>query len=284
MYGKIFESMYDGTLAANWEALVTFQQLIVLADEVGVVDMTSHVLSSRTGIPVEIIEKGLELLEADDSYSRTPEQNGKRIERLDDHRPWGWKIVNYMKYRQLSSREDKKQADRERIRNKRGTAKNGDVATCRNVSRDVADVAHTDTDTDTDKTEHTSSCDAAETAKTISCPHQKIVDLYHKNCPDLPRVRTWEGNRKQNLRQRFMVRDNLEWWEWFFQVINTLDFHNGRTEGNTWRANLDWIVKHSNFQKLVDICYERTELAYYPATGSSVTPAHSRPKDCKYIV
>lgn len=146
MYGKIFTSMYDGTLHGNWEALVTFQQMIVIADDAGTVDITPSSLSARTGIPLDILEKGILILESDDPYSRTPTQNGKRIERLDDHRPWGWRIINYMKYRQLASYEEKKKSDRERIAKKRNKNKG-----CRNVSQDVAnvaEVAYTDTDTD----------------------------------------------------------------------------------------------------------------------------------------
>ena len=155
VYGKLFKSMYDGTLSSSWEALVTFQQLIILADDVGVVDMTPQALSARTGIPVDVIETGLGVLEAKDEYSRTPDLDGRRIERLDGHRPWGWRIVNYSKYRQLASHEHKKAADRERIAKKRAADEpmSQPVARCRGtsqVSQSVADVAHTDTDTDTD--------------------------------------------------------------------------------------------------------------------------------------
>jgi len=32
--------MYEGTLYGQWEAIITFQQLIVLATEDGIIDMT----------------------------------------------------------------------------------------------------------------------------------------------------------------------------------------------------------------------------------------------------
>lgn len=118
----------------------------------------------------------------------------------------------------------------------------------------------TDTDTDTDKT-HTSADVVSLPAKQTTCPHQKIIDLYHAHCPDLPKVRIWEGERQNNLRQRFQKFDNLEWWEWFFKSIHQLDFYNGRVQGKSWRADLRWIVKHSNFQKLVDKAYERADAA-----------------------
>ena len=52
---------------------------------------------------------------------------------MDEDRIWGWKIVNYNYYRNLVSREDKKQKDRIRIAEKRRKIK--DVATCRDESQ-----------------------------------------------------------------------------------------------------------------------------------------------------
>ena len=85
MYGKIFESIYDGTLVEDWRALVTFQQMIILADSDGVVDMTPRSISRRTGIPIEHIEAGIKVLESEDQYSRSQDENGRRIIRLDNH-------------------------------------------------------------------------------------------------------------------------------------------------------------------------------------------------------
>jgi len=123
MYGKIFESMYDGTLYGQWEAIITFQQMIVLADDEGFVDLTPPALAARTSIPLEYIKKGITILESEDEYSRTPGKNGKRIERISDDRPWGWQIVNYKKYKLMASYEEKKAGDRKRIAEKRAKGK-----------------------------------------------------------------------------------------------------------------------------------------------------------------
>lgn len=119
MYGKIFESMYDGTLSADWKAMITFQQFIVLADSEGVVDYTPPALSRRTGIPLDIIEYGIEKLQKPDKYSRSPDSDGRRIVLLDEHRPWGWVIVNHEYYRDMSRRSDQREKSRERKRRQR---------------------------------------------------------------------------------------------------------------------------------------------------------------------
>ena len=119
MYGKVFETIYDGTLYGHWEAIVTMQQLIVLASPDGVVDMTPQAIAARTSIPFEIIEKGLKFLAEPDPYSRTPGDDGKRIILLEDHRPWGWRLVNHGKYQRLRDMNQKRTADRDRIARKR---------------------------------------------------------------------------------------------------------------------------------------------------------------------
>lgn len=152
MYTKVFRQIYDGTLADNWQALITFQQLLILADDDGVVDMTVAAIHRTTGIPLEHLEQGIKVLEAPDHGSRTPDMEGRRIARLDEHRPWGWFLVNFRKYRQMQSREDKKEADRARMAEKRAAGKSKEissVADSRAESRGVAEVAHTEAYTDT---------------------------------------------------------------------------------------------------------------------------------------
>ena len=146
MYGKLFGSMYDGTLVEDWRALITFQQFIVLCDADGTVDMTPHAISRRTGIPIEHIEAGIKILESPDPHSRTAAEQGCRIQRLDDHRPWGWTIVNHEKYKFLQDSDTVRAQNRERKRRQRDREKESQVVTgCHTPSR------HTDTDTDTDK-------------------------------------------------------------------------------------------------------------------------------------
>ena len=142
MFGKIFDSMYDGTIAVNWKAMVTFQQMIVLCDSNGHIDMTPPAISRRTGIPLDIIEEGIEFLILPDKYSRSTAHEGKRIIPIDDDRPWGWIIVNHQYYRDLASREDKKEKDRVRIAQKREQAKKEkelQTVDSNDVSQDVAE-------------------------------------------------------------------------------------------------------------------------------------------------
>ena len=147
MYGKIFDQIYDGSLRLNWKALITFQQMIVLCDRNGIVDMTPEAIHFRTGIPLDIITCGIELLEKEDNKSRSLIENGKRIIRLDDHRDWGWQIVNHEFYRDLASHADKREMARKRKQRQRDREKSHDVTQGHAESRMSR---HTDTDANTD--------------------------------------------------------------------------------------------------------------------------------------
>lgn len=138
--------MYKGTLYGHWEAIVTFQQMIVLADADGIVDMTPQAMCAHTSIPIDIIEKGLKKLAEPDPFSRTPGEEGKRIVCIDEHRPWGWQIVNYLKYKHLKDSDEVREQNRvraQRFRDKRN-------ATSRDVTPNNAESRHTDIDTNTD--------------------------------------------------------------------------------------------------------------------------------------
>jgi len=137
--------MYDGTLASDgpWQALVTFQQMIVLADQDGVVDMTASAIARRTSIPLEIIQLGVERLMAPDPESRTPDEDGRRITLVEDHRAWGWQIVNYAKYRDMRKAEDR----REYLRIKQQESRSRRSSTGVNTA---STKINTSTDTDTE--------------------------------------------------------------------------------------------------------------------------------------
>lgn len=123
MYGKIFASMFKGSLYGHWEAIVTFTAMIALADEHGEVDMTAEALAAVTSFPLAIVQKGIAQLEQPDPASRTPTEEGRRLVRVSDHRAWGWRIVNYEQYRQLRSQAERREYMKQYQRKRRAPGK-----------------------------------------------------------------------------------------------------------------------------------------------------------------
>lgn len=94
------------------------------------------------------------------------------------------------------------------------------------------------------------------------CPHEAIVALYHETLPALPRVAVWDERRRTYLRSRWREsqdRQSLDWWKRLFGYVGKSDFLMGRVETNgrkPFQANLEWILKPSNFVKIIEGNYE----------------------------
>lgn len=121
MYVKLFASLYQGTLRGKSDEILVFTNLLAHADKHGIVDKHWRAISEETGLSKEQVQAAIKNLEAPDIESRSPEMNGARITRLDEHRAWGWMVVNYEKYRAIRNEDDRREQNRiaqERWRNK----------------------------------------------------------------------------------------------------------------------------------------------------------------------
>ena len=100
------------------------------------------------------------------------------------------------------------------------------------------------------------------------CSHQEVIDLYHQKLPTLRKVEVWNDSRKGYLRQRWrdvsqelalekpiQTEDVLSWWSDFFTHIGQSKFLTGRVNdksGRAFTADLEWILKPSNFAKIIE--------------------------------
>lgn len=100
------------------------------------------------------------------------------------------------------------------------------------------------------------------TSAIANCPHDEIIALYHNILPANPRVKVWNDTRKGYLRSRWREdesRQDLSWWERFFTYISKSAFLTGRVDQSQRKpfiADLEWIVKPSNFVKIIEGKYE----------------------------
>jgi hypothetical protein len=144
LYARVFTQILDSSLAEDWQARHVFEDLLKLADN-GVVDMTRQAIVRRTNIPAEIIDRAIAKLEAPDPSSRDPGEDGRRIVRLDEHRDWGWLIVNWPKYEAIKRAEDQRLKTAERTRRWRDRKK---VPPAPPPKADTDTASDTDTDTE----------------------------------------------------------------------------------------------------------------------------------------
>jgi hypothetical protein len=144
VYGKVFASIFDGSLYGHFEATAVMMALIALADKNGFVDMTPRALAARTGFPMDLVERGLAELSAPDPDSRSHECEGRRIVLIDPERAWGWRLVNHAKYRGIRSNDERADYMRDYMAKRRSV--NTPV---NNVNQPLTQLAHTEADTDT---------------------------------------------------------------------------------------------------------------------------------------
>ena len=104
--------------------------------------------------------------------------------------------------------------------------------------------------------------------KLPECNHKAVIKLYHENLPTMRRVEVWNETRAGYLRQRWRevatelaqekaseVGDVLNWWAEFFKSVGKSRFLTGRVnskDGRAFVADLEWILKPSNFAKIVE--------------------------------
>ena len=97
---NLFESslMDEPDLAVRWLMVVC----IKIANEPGRggdVDMTVTALASKARMSVDDTLRALSRLTAPDANSRTPDHGGARLIPISGDRAWGWRLVNWEKYR-----------------------------------------------------------------------------------------------------------------------------------------------------------------------------------------
>ena len=91
-----------------------------------------------------------------------------------------------------------------------------------------------------------------------ACPQEAIKALYHETLPELPRINVWSKQSQTNLKTRWREsarRQNLDWWRDFFVYVRGLPFLLGENDRG-WQADLGWLVKASNFEKVCNAKFE----------------------------
>ena len=99
-----------------------------------------------------------------------------------------------------------------------------------------------------------------------TCPHQQVVDLFHKTLPELPEVRIWNTTREGLLKARWRetakrldwanTQDGIEYFEKLFTWIRQSKFLMGQVNPKPgqrpFECELEWILRPQNWAKLIE--------------------------------
>lgn len=110
-YGVIHADIFDSSLAGDYRARYLFQDLIVLADSQDNVMMNAMRIAHRTRVPIEVVERALEVLSAPDPQSKSSLAEGRRVTELKNEmgQVIGYHVVNRHHYKRLLSRTRRKE-------------------------------------------------------------------------------------------------------------------------------------------------------------------------------
>ena len=147
MFVKVHEQIFNSSIMEeDLETRYIWFCLLTLADREGFVDMTIAAIARRINIDEQAVNDAIDKFMQPDPSSRTATQEGRRLEKIRES--FGWKIINYIHYRNLRSEENRRDYMRNYMKDRRDVNKkaNTDV----NCKQSKPSLAHTDTDTDTD--------------------------------------------------------------------------------------------------------------------------------------
>ena len=115
MYGKHFESMYEGSMIGVGAPVFAVWGYVIAKMKpdatVGYqVELNPKLLSFIIGEKKEVIEQALKVLCSPDKDSRTKEEQGRRLVKIGE---FDYRVVNGLKYATIKNEEQRREKNRE---------------------------------------------------------------------------------------------------------------------------------------------------------------------------
>ena len=161
-------------------------------------------------------------------------------------------IPNWNKHQSLDAYEKKKERDRlyqaeRRAVQKALVAKSSDTSSdCQQIESSYVAVSEEDKE---EEIEIDKDIDIEiEKEKKVDC--QQIVDLYHSICKSYPSIRSMSDARRKAIKARLNTY-SVEDFKTVFENAENSSFLKGSNNRN-WVANFDWMIKDSNFAKILE--------------------------------
>ena len=105
-YVKLFTSIIHSTIWREPDHVrIVWVTMLAMSDQYGIVECSVPGLADAARVNLQQCESALDRLQAPDEYSRNPENEGRRISKIEG----GFEILNYESYRRKMSEEDRKE-------------------------------------------------------------------------------------------------------------------------------------------------------------------------------
>lgn len=110
-YTKLFHSILDSSV---WqlckESRLVWITMLAMTDREGRVIASVPGLADRAKVSLKECQEALAEFMSPDQWSRSREEDGRRIRETDG----GWEIVNFKRYRDMLSREERREYNRQK--------------------------------------------------------------------------------------------------------------------------------------------------------------------------
>lgn len=294
-----FTKLYSGILESTvWcepdRTRLVWVTMLAMADQYGRVMGSVPGLANRARVPLEDARLAIKTFLAPDPDSRTKGFEGRRVDEIDG----GWRLLNYEKYRELRSEDDRREQNRQaqaRTREKKKAA-SSKVSTRQHTSAESAQ-AEAEEEAEEEKREPGAIAPSSPAMQATlplpglsvvptpppprlpACPHGELIAMFIVAVPDMPRprVEAWSGTKAKDMRARWdwvltarrggdgdryasSSVEALAWFGRFFKVVAESDFLCGRA-GSRSKFTLGWLMKKDNFDKVMDHGYSNREAA-----------------------
>jgi len=118
MFAKLFARITESSLMEeDIPVRYAFVMLLAISDPEGLVIGTDVAIARRLNMPLEEFAKCIQRLSSPDEGSNSKEEAGKRVVVNEGER--GYRVVNYLKYRNCKSQEERREYMREYMRQRR---------------------------------------------------------------------------------------------------------------------------------------------------------------------
>lgn len=152
-FTKLFASITESTVWCEPDSTrIVWITMLAMADSKGRVWASIPGLANRARVTVQQVENALITFKSPDHYSRTPDNEGRRVEDIDG----GWRLLNHEKYRGIRDEESIKESKRRYINERRKAEKSVENVEQKILQSNSVELcrynAEADTEAYTDKT------------------------------------------------------------------------------------------------------------------------------------
>jgi hypothetical protein len=115
-YSKLFSEIVTSSIwSEDDKTRIVWITMLALKDKDGFVAAAIPGLANAARVTVEECEKAITKLESPDKYSRSVDNEGRRVKRVDG----GWMVLNHLKYRDKRNDEERREYQRQWQYNRR---------------------------------------------------------------------------------------------------------------------------------------------------------------------